>query len=55
MNSLHSVFGNLVIAGSIYGWRIDVIVVGGLLGVLMVAIPQAQRPLSWSRRAALLA
>lgn len=38
MNSLHSLQQNLLIAGTTYGWRLDAIVMGGLLWMLMVAI-----------------
>jgi hypothetical protein len=31
MGSMHSLLDNLVAAGSLYGWRIDAIVLGGLL------------------------
>jgi hypothetical protein len=31
MSSLHSLLDNLVAAGSLYGWRLDAVVLGGLL------------------------
>ena len=34
MSSLHSLLDNLLAAGSMYGWRLDAIVLGGTLWVL---------------------
>jgi len=34
MNSLHSLFSNLATAGTVYGWRVDAILLGGLLWTL---------------------
>lgn len=35
MNSLHSLQQNLLIAGTIYGWRLDAMLMGGLLWILI--------------------
>jgi len=40
MSTLHSLLGNLAAAGSIYGWRIDAIVLGGLLWALTTSYSQ---------------
>jgi hypothetical protein len=37
MNSLHSLQQSLVSAGTRYGWRLDAIVIGGLLWMLLRA------------------
>lgn len=42
MGSLHSLISNLVTAGTLYGWRIDAILVGGLLWMLMAAIAHGE-------------
>ena len=35
MNSLHSLQQNLLMAGTIYGWRLDAMLMGGLLWILV--------------------
>jgi len=35
MNSLHSLQQNLLMAGTMYGWRLDAVVIGALLWVLL--------------------
>lgn len=40
MSSLHSLLDNLVAAGSLYGWRLDAVLLGGLLWVLATACAQ---------------
>lgn len=37
MNGLHSVFQNVAQAGNLYGWRMDAILLGGLLWILAIA------------------
>jgi hypothetical protein len=34
MSNLHALLDNLVTAGSLYGWRVDAIVLGGTLWLL---------------------
>lgn len=34
MNSLHSLQQNLLMAGAVYGWRLDAIVIASLLWLL---------------------
>lgn len=34
--SLHSFLDNLLAAGSLYGWRLDALLLGGMLWVLAV-------------------
>jgi hypothetical protein len=34
MNTLHSLFQNVTAAGSLYGWRMDAIVLGSMLWAL---------------------
>jgi len=34
MSSLHSLLENVATAGSLYGWRMDAIVLGGMLWAL---------------------
>ncbi len=40
MSTLHSLLDNLAAAGSTYGWRIDAILLGGLLWALSVGYTQ---------------
>jgi|GEM_PF-4894053 len=40
MSTLHSLFGNLAAAGTVYGWRIDAIMLGGLLWALAASYSQ---------------
>jgi hypothetical protein len=35
MNSLHSLQQNLLMAATIYGWRLDALLMGGLLWILV--------------------
>lgn len=42
MGSMHSLLDNLVAAGSLYGWRIDAIVLGGLLWAATAGYSQAR-------------
>jgi hypothetical protein len=35
MSNLQSLFENLWTAGTLYGWRIDAVLIGGLLWLLM--------------------
>ena len=46
MNSLHSLQQNLLMAGTTYGWRLDAILVAGVLSILMAALAEAQRCLA---------
>jgi hypothetical protein len=40
MSSLHTLLDNLLAAGSLYGWRLDAVLLGGLLWVLATACAQ---------------
>jgi hypothetical protein len=40
MSSLHSLLDDLVAAGSLYGWRLDAVLLGGMLWVLAAACAQ---------------
>ena len=40
MSSLHSLLDNLLTAGSLYGWRVDAIVLGGTLWLLTAGFTQ---------------
>jgi hypothetical protein len=42
MSTLHSILDSLAAAGSIYGWRIDAMVLGGLLWALAVGYSQVR-------------
>ena len=42
MSALHSLLENLVAAGIAYGWRIDAIVLGGLLWALAAGYEQVR-------------
>ena len=42
MSTLHSLLDNLAAAGSIYGWRIDAIVLGGVLWALSASYTQVR-------------
>jgi hypothetical protein len=42
MSTLHSLLDNLTAAGSLYGWRIDAMVLGGLLWALATGIGQVR-------------
>ncbi len=42
MSTLHSLLDNLAAAGSTYGWRIDAILLGGLLWALSVGYTQVR-------------
>lgn len=40
MNSLHSLLDNLTTAGSIYGWRLDALLLGSILWALSTGYAQ---------------
>ena len=40
MSSLHSLLDNMITAGSIYGWRLDAILLGSLLWALSTSFTQ---------------
>jgi hypothetical protein len=40
MSTLHSILDSLAAAGSIYGWRIDAMLLGGLLWALTASYTQ---------------
>jgi hypothetical protein len=40
MSSLHSLLDNLIAAGSIYGWRLDAIVLGGIVWAFSIGYTQ---------------
>jgi hypothetical protein len=42
MSTLHSLLDNLTAAGSIYGWRIDAMVLGGLLWAVAAGYGQVR-------------
>jgi hypothetical protein len=42
MSSLHSLLDNLAVAGTIYGWRIDAILLGGLLWAMAAGYSQVR-------------
>jgi len=42
MSTLHSLLDNLAAAGSIYGWRIDAMVLGGLLWAVAAGFAQVR-------------
>jgi hypothetical protein len=42
MSTLHSLLDNLAAAGSVYGWRIDAMVLGGLLWALATGYGQVR-------------
>jgi hypothetical protein len=42
MSTLHSLLDNLASAGSIYGWRIDAMVLGGLLWAVAAGYGQVR-------------
>jgi hypothetical protein len=42
MSTLHSLLDNLAVAGMIYGWRIDAMVLGGLLWALAAGYGQVR-------------
>ena len=42
MSTLHSLLDNLAAAGSVYGWRIDAMVLGGLLWALAAGYGQVR-------------
>lgn len=42
MSSLHSLLDNLVAAGSLYGWRLDAIVLGGVLWAMTAGCAQVR-------------
>jgi hypothetical protein len=46
MSSLHSLLDNLVAAGSLYGWRLDALLLGGMLWVLAAGCAQLRITIS---------
>jgi hypothetical protein len=42
MSSMHSLLDNLVAAGSLYGWRIDALVLGSVLWALTAGYSQVR-------------
>jgi len=42
MSTLHSLLDNLAAAGSTYGWRMDALVLGGLLWALTAGYEQVR-------------
>jgi hypothetical protein len=42
MNTLHSLLDNLAVAGTIYGWRIDAMLLGGLLWAVAASYGQVR-------------
>jgi hypothetical protein len=40
MTSLHSLLDNLITAGSIYGWRLDAILLGSILWAISTSYMQ---------------
>jgi hypothetical protein len=42
MSTLHSLLANLAAAGTVYGWRIDALVLGGLVWVLAAGYAQVR-------------
>jgi len=40
MSSLHSLLDNMITAGSIYGWRLDAILLGSFLWALSASFTQ---------------
>jgi hypothetical protein len=46
MSSLHSLIDNLLAAGSLYGWRVDAIVLGGTLWLLTLGVTQIRLSLA---------
>jgi len=42
MSTLHSLLDNLAAAGTVYGWRIDAIVLGGLVWALASGYAQVR-------------
>jgi hypothetical protein len=40
MSSLHSLLDNIVSAGSLYGWRLDAILLGSLLWAVSISYTQ---------------
>jgi hypothetical protein len=46
MSSLHSLLDNLLAAGSLYGWRVDAIVLGAILWLLTTGSSHVRLSLS---------
>jgi hypothetical protein len=42
MSSLHSLLDNLAVAGMIYGWRIDAMLLGGVLWAMAAGYGQVR-------------
>jgi hypothetical protein len=40
MSSLHSLIDNLTAAGNLYGWRVDAILLGGLLWIFSASLAE---------------
>jgi hypothetical protein len=48
MSSLHSLLDNLTLAGTIYGWRIDAMLLGGLLWALAAGFGELRTSPNWA-------
>ena len=46
MSTLHSIFENIAAAGSLYGWRIDAILLGSMLWALTAGPAQVRLAIS---------
>lgn len=46
MNGLHSIAGSVVASGTIYGWRIDAMLMSGALWILIAAAQQVRGSMS---------
>jgi len=46
MSTLHSLFDSLAAAGTAYGWRIDAIVLGGVLWAFAAGYTQVRSSIS---------
>jgi hypothetical protein len=46
MSTLHSLLDNLLAAGTLYGWRVDAIVLGGTLWLLTAGFSNIRLSLS---------
>jgi hypothetical protein len=46
MSNLHSLAENAIVTGLIYGWRIDAIIMGGLLWAILASYNQLRTPIA---------
>ena len=46
MSSLHSLIDNIVAAGTLYGWRMDAVLLGGVVWALAAASAQLRLAIS---------